>query len=282
MSNSRMSSTFFVAAPFVALAFGSLGLAQAQVESKDKEQTDIKLLQQDLTKVIDLQQKESKDIHELQEIIRSLKPYQTGGGGTNMPLKVRGGSMTVRTADSDGWQDVTTVPASPQFCTNVNPSYIELTGVTPGAAVPPGPVPLVISKIPLNFVWQIDVVGRSPGGASVSGNGIRLTSQSSGCPTGSSSSSVLLSTQSGGNSAFYPNESALTESNTHSKRFMDTTAATATHPGCQSSPSSAGDEDLCERISKVTLTLTPPSGGTQITYTYKCPNGECSIGIGTQ
>lgn len=266
MSNSRMLSAFFAAGLLTMLAFFGLGCQKPSLESELRR--DLELANQNLR----------------------LSHGLMGGSGTNSPLKVRGGSMTVRTIDK--WTSVSSSP--PSFCTNADTSYIALVGVTPTSAAPSGPIPLALANIPPipNVrAWHIDIFGRDPNTqGKASTNGIALDPQSSSCSGTPNKMSVKLSVQPGGNSSFYASPVSPDDDNTHSQRFEDTTSDP--NPpngkfGCQgpvpnaSSSVPNGDKDLCERISSIVLTLDPDNTKKPV-YAYQCPNGECSISIGQQ
>jgi len=185
-------------------------------------------------------------------------PVKGGGGSTNSPIVVRGGSMTVRTPDPQGWQK----KSSSSYCSDSNSgtidtSHIEFVDVIPSS----NDAPLSLSNIQEN--WEIDVFGRTPADATQpSNNGIKLVLQPKDCNSVTSKNSVMLSLlDNGASTAFY---SPLQEGNTHAEGFQDNT-------GNCPQPTA---ENLCNRISQIKLIVGAA------TYNYTCPNGECIIGVG--
>lgn len=231
----------------------------------------------------------------LKTITRKIEHYleNKNGGTPDSPIVVRGGSMTLRTKDT--WYPNPPSDMKAPTCTNADTSYIDLIDVKPVSASPSGPIPLTLSDIPAP--WQLVLYGRSPKDGSQSKNGIILQSQSGAC-TGSgstSTTSVSATLLNSNNTSFYPaGDNANIDNDhgaTHSVRFWDQTpdtGTTAATVGCQGPyPPSVqskvqGDQDVCERISVIQLTLTPPPPAQPTVYTYKCPSGECKVDIGSQ
>jgi hypothetical protein len=216
-----------------------------------------------------------------------------GNGQTNTPVVVRGGAMTFRTDDSNGW-----VGSSAPYCANLKDNtYIEFVRVSPKSG--PQPIPLALSG--LGAHWRLDIFGRDPvNGGSSKTKGVYIQPQSGSCSTGSGPASVLLSPQNDTNeySALYPqptqecdidedsNNCSAANQPHKSMRFWDKTPTRGATPGCQGPMPSAtsatngiGDEDYCERISDIRLTL-DTTAAVPITYVYRCLDGECEIGIG--
>ena len=204
--------------------------------------------------------------------------------GTESPITVRGGAMTIRTLDTvNGWQAV-----GQNYCSNVSDdSEFNSTGL-----IKYKNNPLPVEPLALTSGWSITLVGRvhnSSGSTLPSANGVTITQSSTACPTATPNATtpILLSPLASGYSAFYGPEPSVDEGaaspSVHTgKRFMDTTpdiAGASTHcsgpnSGAKPSPSATGDEDACERASLVTI-----NSGTA-TYQAWCRNGECDIHIG--
>jgi hypothetical protein len=194
----------------------------------------------------------------------------------NSPIKVRGGAMTFRSTTQ--WQPVSGQVA--YYLDNANVSYISFTGVDPVGSAPPGPL------YPPGC-WTMTLVGRNPNPSVVISNGITITALTSSCNHPTTYHSLTLTGF--GNGSFYPEKYKPDDDGTYSERYMDTTpdvpttGTTAAVPGCQGpsglGPTLTGDEDFCERLSKITLILyTGATPGTP--STYKCKNGDCEIDIG--
>jgi hypothetical protein len=196
------------------------------------------------------------------------------------PIVVRGGAITIRSNDPNGWQS--TVAQVAPFCSDTDATYIELDDVS---LIPPpqgGQIGKALARgdVTMNNLvvngqngWEIDVYGRNGAGNSVSANGISLTAATGDCSTGSSPYKVMLNALNSSSSFYLApmlDENLSDQSGYHTERFQnkDTTCVT----------SNSTDEDLCERMSQVNLKLT--TGGQTVSQTYECPNGECVIHIG--
>ncbi len=196
----------------------------------------------------------------------------TSSGSPSSPLMVRGGAMTFRTTDVNGWQPTGSITLP--LCVNVDTRFINFNQVVPVAPTSAPFTPTGLSYI--TSAWTMAIYGRVPGGGKDSVNGILFTAQPNTiCSTDSSGtarSSVKMSALSG-NSGLYPIDS-LSDDKTDNRRFYDNTPATGGSPGCIGANA---DEDSCERIFRIVLTV--PTA-TPTVYNYKCFNGDCSIGIG--
>ncbi len=209
---------------------------------------------------------------------------------TSSPIKVRGGSMTFRNVQK--WNSA----ASNTYCTdNPDISYIEFKKVSADNSNPDGK-----TTFPgLSSNWSIQFLGHDPRshyGKDPSKNGILVTAQfksNKDCSgTNVTSESIIKLTPIGPYGDFYPlTYSADDDGSTHSVRFMDkmpdqpAANNSPAVPGCQGpsmlDPKLSGDEDVCEHISKITLTLNYTDVvANQKIYNFKCPNGECEVGIG--
>ncbi|MGA3133946.1 MAG: hypothetical protein ABSD59_24560 [Terracidiphilus sp.] len=193
------------------------------------------------------------------------------------PVTVRGGSMTARTRDQNGWQ-----VTGNSFCTNL-PYAVNL--YFQGLRDKYGSLPST-SPIMLSGNWSVTVQGREHGNNTTpheSGNGIMFTPSSTECGTASTSSnsSILLSPY-GSYGGFY-NDPAVADLNEGSstvmaERFEDLTpdgSTATTHCEGPNSSMTGGDEDVCERASRVTIKT--GTAGSQITYEGWCLYGECAV-----
>ena len=123
----------------------------------------------------------------------------------------------------------------------------------------------------INSDWTLKIEGRKNVGRP-SGLGVWIKSQvGKSCSGATKKTSIVLTLIDPSSSAFYPDKDPINEDGV-AKRFQDKSE------GCTGPNGQGGDEDLCERISQVTLTIT----STGQNYLYTCPNGECIIGIGKQ
>jgi hypothetical protein len=200
----------------------------------------------------------------------------SGGGGTNTPLKVRGGSMTVRGIMTPPAISPTTSP----WTTSIDSYHIELIDVVPDQTAFPDVRRSVVLDLPKDTAgWIIDLYGHLADNSDQSKNGIRICSDAA-CDLGSSTAVIVepepyvtgTCNPTKTCSVFYSeaiNDDSTTPAVT-SVRFHDTSSA------CTASPSATGDADVCERIREIVITL---KGGS--TFSYRCPNGDCLIGIGT-
>jgi hypothetical protein len=195
--------------------------------------------------------------------ILALKIYEhsSAPAGTDSPVTVRGGAMTVRTKDQGGWVNI----GNNSWCTDIGDlgafsiSLDALTGTKP-------------STFPVGSTLTIN--GRA-GNNDDPDNGIQLTSQTGGCGN-ESGPSIKLSpiTSATSTSFFYPDASSVNEDGgkIKAKRFWNQNSKNCVGPN--PAATATGDEDTCERASTIALTV---SGATS---TYRCKNGECVIGIG--
>jgi len=209
--------------------------------------------------------------------VAGLNQYTQHKGGSRWPLNppsdspivVRGGSMTIRTFDkNNGW------PAgSSSFCMNHKFSAIELDGVSDWGMT----TPLDPFSVPTPASWTLTIQGRATTGSAgnrtsaPSGNGIKLTGDPlHSCSGATGGSSITLSLLSG-NSAFYSNDDPSVNEEAPgkktAKRFQDVSLS------CAGPDSGPGDEDACERASKISLAI---SGATT---DYNCINGECIVEV---
>lgn len=198
---------------------------------------------------------------------------------SDSPVTVRGGAMTVRTKDAVGWRG-----ANAPFCTGIGLTTSTLyfnysgLGTASGYSAPPA------TPIALTGAWSVTIVGRLHNGTDstqASNNGVVIAPV--GTCTGAGTASVYVQLSNTGTySDFYGPDKALKEepkaTGYTAKRFMDKTPAGTSGTNCQGPsplPSNPGDEDACERASKVTIQTA--SGGP---YYGWCTNGECVIGLG--
>ena len=211
-------------------------------------------------------------------------PKSSGSGGTNYPIKVRGGSMTVFTRANGqdslnvGWQQM----PDKSWCTSVDNSVISYKGS-----------PL---NIKVQVPWTIDIYGHVPkfNGSQhrgdASSNGIELSSQVGDCGsiasgTPNASTSVRL-VPFGKNGSFYPSDLLDASDETGNKRFRDKSADCQGEPD---DPSGKGDRDYCERIAEVDVFLAAPpthapvdQSTTPSNWSKTCTNGDCSVEIGKE
>jgi len=224
-----------------------------------------------------------------------IKKY---GGPGDSPVVVAGGAMTARTKDKTaGW-----IPVGNNFCTGITLTggangtlyfnYSDISNTVPGSStqLPNAFTPVPKGSIPVTAgLWKLTIVGRnfvpSATTPSPSTNGIVITPLTTTC-NGLTGASVYvqLSLTGGNNAGFYGTDANLKEDASGtavtSKRFRDLTPYDATGKtsncyGPNTSKNPAGDEDVCERASLVTLDT-----GTGATYAGWCTNGACILGLG--
>lgn len=201
-------------------------------------------------------QNQKQIAEDARKLIDLEKPFVTG---TYSPIKVRGGSMTIRSLTQ--WTQFSPGPP-PVYCTNVDVTKFYVHQ-------PDGTTTPVIT---LTANWKVEVDGRDPSGTTKSLNGIYIQTQAGAC--GGSSSPQPVSLTAFGNSGFYPNRLD-EDGQTHSKRFEDNTKDSTAQKGCQGPSNSLnGDEDMCERPFRVIVT---PDTSQPALPAIPCVNGECSI-----
>jgi hypothetical protein len=201
----------------------------------------------------------------LDQLLKKLEHvHMMGGSGQNAPVKVRGGSMTFHTNQAGGWVLLTSDPSA--YCAPIiDYSAVDLTSLH----YVPSPVHPTAKYTweDIEGGWTIEIRGRDFTGKNASQNGIKVTSSDTSCDGTSPGQSIILKPINQ-NSGFYfapvPDEKSKL-----SVRFQD--------KSCANKPTNSGDEDLCERISIVNLTITSISS---VPFVFKCPKGECDIGIG--
>ena len=196
--------------------------------------------------------------------LKALVDKLEGVKGTpDSPIVVRGGSMTIRTRDPGGWVD----EGNKSWCSDIpDLAYFaivpEPTTVSPPTSFPDG------SKLTINV---------RAGSSDDLQNGIQLVSQSGGCTENDQSpSSIKLSLIDNASSDFYPYSSSVNQEGggkEMAKRFWNTNPIDAC-AGPNPKSTATGDEDVCERPSRITWTV---SG---VTSHYSCTNGECIVRIG--
>jgi hypothetical protein len=223
-------------------------------------------------------------------------PAKPFGGPGDSPVVVQGGAMTARTKDTaNGWQG-----ASSPFCTGIttsglNLNYSDISDKVPGNSVPvSNPFP----KIPKGSValtgssWMLTILGRSyfPNATnpSQSTNGIVIQPVNN-CAALTGASVYVQLSLTGTYPAFYGPDANLKEDGSGtatSMRFRDLTPydSTGKTSNCfgpnNNSGKLAGDEDVCERASLVTLNTNTTPGGGGVTYSGWCTNGACILGLG--
>ncbi len=211
--------------------------------------------------------------HELARLVNPLN-----GGNPSSPIKVRGGALTART--NNGWTQIgKSSSGTPIYCTGTDDvSWIEFFEAAGVSGAPENPTKLKAG-------WTLQILGRTytpasgatPPMSSPSENGLTLTSQPNDCGGGKTSPySVTLSVYendgSTTNAQFYSDSATGTEDSSAAEKFQDMTST------CSGPDGGSGNEDVCERASKLKLTK---ADGTTI-LNYACPNGECSVYIGKQ
>ena len=190
-----------------------------------------------------------------------------GGGTTNPPIKVRGGAMTFRAPKK--WMPIV-FNSLASFCSDkADISAIAFADVQiqNSASLT---TPLEIAQ--LQKGWTMKLLGRDSHNP---GSGVLVTAQQQSCTGTQGISSLVLSPQNDGNSLFYTTDGP-DDDGTKSVRFENKTCG---GPGGGAS----GDEDVCEHISTITLTLDKADapGSSTTSYVYQCTNGDCTIGIGS-
>lgn len=177
------------------------------------------------------------------------------------PIKVRGGAMTFRSKNVT-WQQGTVSGAT-------SPCYfldgVGISSISTDASYASGGTAPSLNN--LTAGWSMTLNGRNPSNPKqASPNGITIKTQDASC-NGSVHTMILLPLSPTNAAAFYPGE--LQTEDGYMERFVDNSSS------CQGpSGSRSGDEDLCERMSTISLVLAGSS-----TYNYLCRNGECEIDI---
>jgi hypothetical protein len=205
-------------------------------------------------------------------------------GNPSSPIKVRGGSMTFRSKNSLWIAQNVPTPSSGSasgYCASVDDiSFIELddvVGVPP--ASPPYGVPTTFTNISKD--WTLSLNGKENNGA----DGIEMWARTSfTCQGQTGNGPAMLLIPLTGTSGFYAN-SIDDVGKDHSERFadnyVDNSVSPPKTPCLGPNNNNTGDEDACERIKTLQLTLSS-SDATPRVYNYTCPNGECSVYIGQQ
>jgi hypothetical protein len=217
-----------------------------------------------------------------------------GKGGSNMPVGVNGGAMTVHGQD---WKsnDIEVDDGEGNPCIVLKPgifeffglTIVEFEGVTDGEKVPKEKTDSMTTYRFLRSPWTIDLYvrnrdGRGPfdGGPDVP-DGMQLSSTHK-CrrQDGSTSDGVTVKINKGSSGTFYPFGDVSTQDKyqvvglnedglTGRRRYM------TNNPDCKTEPSSNGDRDICERLSSIFINeIKHP-----YTHGYHCTDGECRIGV---
>lgn len=173
-------------------------------------------------------------------------------GGSGSPVKVHGGAMAFRVTKDYTWYPNASAAA---YCLGYNPQSITIDdgGGTSGS----------ITSTTLSGSWMVVFRGALPSSPlSPSGNGIQMKPSNTPCHGGTGPS--IQVTPWTANSAFYP--TIVTENDRASAiRFQDTTPNVCFGPN-----SGMGDEDQCERLGGIDVTVS----GKKTTTT--CVNRECN------
>ena len=188
-----------------------------------------------------------------------------GVGASNSPIKIGGGAMTFRidpSGSQGGWQAEGT-----GFCVPFSPGSIKFEGDWHGNPAPPG-----IAK----QGWSLVLNGGRPqtDPAPPSGNGIRVDENTTACNGKLDNGFALHLSPLNQTSAFYNtfSFSIRHEGNGYQiVRFEDLTpdgSCTGPNPNVPGT----GDEDICESLSQMTLTL---NGSSKPPVT--CDSQECYI-----
>jgi hypothetical protein len=165
----------------------------------------------------------------------------------NCPILVRGGSMTAFTIDvKSGWSPKT--DSQPSYCVDMETANSSIAFVNESDS------DLSFSWAGLPPTWTVEIRGNDSNGA-----GMTFMPQGKNCSDHAGTSVKVSSSKNGG---FYPVSSLAPHGHhTDNRRFK--------FVGCD------GDEDLCERMAKVIVTI---DGKAQPTLV--CGDGDCSVGIG--
>lgn len=194
--------------------------------------------------------------------------FNPRGSGAPSPIKVRGGAMTVRSVKA--W----TQASATSWCSDISDlSHLSFKDATAVSSSGSGPIPLAFDKLSTTS-WTLTIAGRNSHSAS---DGVIITPNLTNNCAGSTGLSIVIAST-GTYGAFYGNDGVVDVG--YAKRFQDTDTADCTGPdGFKDAHGTiaTGDEDLCERMSGFTLALQTTVAQT---YTYACPNGECTINIG--
>lgn len=188
---------------------------------------------------------------------------------TNTPVKVRGGAMRIRTDPGLGqW-----LPETGGYCLAFAPTNIALNEFVP--RISGSPISLPTSGVP----WTLVMYGSDPTkpALSPSNNGLKLEANTSPC-NGHTASNYAMHVTLVNNAAIYPTIRTEVGGAT-SLRFEDTTPGVGGTPSICSGPNGnpQGDEDGCERLSQVVVTI-----GAQQLGAYDCNEQAkgCQIDLG--
>jgi hypothetical protein len=199
----------------------------------------------------------------------------SGKGSPNMPVGVGGGAMTIRGDGSDGTGKDSS-DGTPCFILKrgllhtFGRTEIEMDGVTKGQTVPLNTKGTTVRRL-LNSSWTMDMFNRSRGGSGAAATAwIELDPTQKCVQNDKLNDGVtvkVLGQKSGAYNYGYLTLTPLDEDGSVRMRYK------SNDDNCTKTPDPTGDEDMCEHMSKITIT----TGGQ--TSPYNCTSGECSIGI---
>jgi hypothetical protein len=174
---------------------------------------------------------------------------------SDSPVVVVGGSITARTVGNWNCASIPCVSG-----TNPDLSQLGLVGVTAQS----NDEPFAWGNLAEN--WIVEILDRNPTATA----GLKICSDMACSGTGALSSPgpVYLQPESATTSGFYPADAPNDTKTRHGKRFKDNGT------GSMSCASQGVDQDLCEKIKTVRVTIN------SVVKTYGCPDGACKVEVG--
>jgi hypothetical protein len=196
--------------------------------------------------------------------------YVIGGAffapqGTNPPIKVGGGAISFQSeSSSDPW----TIDGNGGYCSKFAPTQIEAhaAGENDGKANS--------AKIGSGVPWTIVFQGADPATRKPSGRGIQATGNDSSICSGG----VHLTTLAQSGFYFYPKLLA-TASGLSIARFRDMSTSSCAGPNNSNDPTgppTSGDEDVCEQLTEIDVTVGPPNNPTT-QFSVACQDIRCVL-----
>jgi hypothetical protein len=196
----------------------------------------------------------------------------------NSPIKVQGGSMSVSVKKSTGPWQVESVDAKnnpTEYCLAYAPTQISLNDAVPETSG--NPIQFPTSSTGTLTAWTLTLYGADPtqNVLSPSHNGFMMQESTNPCK-GATASGYALHLTLVQNAAFYPIVKQEKDNST-AVRFEDTTPGVGGAPSICSGPDGNpnGDEDGCERLSQIAVTIGATSYGL-----YDCQARDCSVDVG--
>jgi hypothetical protein len=207
-------------------------------------------------------------------IHRNALPNQPPPPPPETPILVRGGSMTAFTVAANGWVQH---PDKTTYCADAAVTYLEFDNGGDGTSTtwPSTASPNAIGQ------WKVEIHGHDggdhPHGKKPSANGLTFTSQSQNCNgDDTTKSSVLVSTLGAGK--FYPPPPLPASGNrTGNLRFLDEFQSGGVCSGADTTDSNKADQEFCERMEEVDVTLYRGTGSETKEPPLVCLDGDCTV-----